>query len=76
MLRWSDPRPAGRPAGDLRPHVSVSLVKSQRHAGAGDLRVTCVFEGVAARVVGVRLGAHTPHRTHAAMSLAADMRGI
>jgi hypothetical protein len=39
-----------------------------------DLRETCVSEGVAALVVGVRQGAHSPHRTHAAMSPARDMR--
>lgn len=74
MRPSSDLRPAGRPAGDLRPHVSFSLVKVCRLAGAGDLRMTCVSEGVAARVVGVGPRPPHPHRTHAAMAPAQDWR--
>ena len=39
------------------------LSKSQRHAGAGDMRVTCVEPAVAARVVGGS-GPPTPHATN------------
>ena len=54
--------------GDLRPYVSNPLGQCHRHTGTGDIRETYAAEPLAARVVGVRLGAHTPHRTHAAMS--------
>ena len=38
------------------------------------MRMTCVSEGVAARVGRVRQGAHLSHHTHAAMSVGGNAR--
>jgi hypothetical protein len=68
MFSPNSPTPAHRHARDMRAHVSNPLGQSHRPAHARDLRITCACWPLAARVVGVRLSAPTPHRTHAAMS--------